>query len=128
MPHESEREAKTKMHKSLEAFRQELTTIRTGRASVGLLDGIEVDAYGAKMKLNQVANVTAPEVRLLIVAPWDKTQMKAISMVLAIHINTISQNGITKPSSFMLNILLKDCATTCTIQPPPYWVNRSGVI
>ncbi len=78
MSHASEREAKAKMEKSLDAFKQELTSIRTGRASVGLLDGIEVEAYGSAMKLNQVANVTAPEARLLIVAPWDKSQMKAI--------------------------------------------------
>lgn len=71
-------EAKTKMGKSLEAFQQELASIRTGRASVGLLDGIEVDAYGTKMKLNQVGTVAAPEARLLMVTPWDKTQIPAI--------------------------------------------------
>lgn len=78
MAHEIVGEAREKMEKSLEAFRQELVHIRTGRASVGLLDNIDVEAYGSKMKLNQVATVTAPEARMLVVQPWDKTQLAAI--------------------------------------------------
>jgi len=76
--HEILLEAEDKMGKSLEAFQQEIVHIRTGRASVGLLDGIEVDAYGSKMKLNQVATVAAPEPRLLTIQPWDKSQLAAI--------------------------------------------------
>ena len=72
------KEARAKMEKTLEAFQQELAHIRTGRASVGLLDTIEVDAYGSKMKLNQIASITAPEARLLVIQPWDKSQMSAI--------------------------------------------------
>ncbi len=72
------REARSKMQKSMDAFAQELSHIRTGRASIGMLDAIEVDAYGAKMKINQLANVTAPEPRLLTVTPWDKSQIGAI--------------------------------------------------
>jgi ribosome recycling factor len=78
MPHELEKEAQTKMDKSVEAFAHELSTIRTGRASVALLDSIEVDAYGSKMKLNQLGNVAAPEPRLLMITPWDKSQLSAI--------------------------------------------------
>lgn len=78
MPHALENETRAKMEKSVEAFKHELTTIRTGRASVGLLDGIEVDMYGSKMKLNQVGTLAAPEPRLLVITPWDKTQLHAI--------------------------------------------------
>ncbi|NIA14146.1 MAG: ribosome recycling factor [Nitrospiraceae bacterium] len=78
MPHALAAEAKDKMGKSLDSFKQELTHIRTGRASAGLLEGIEVDVYGTKMKINQLANVTTPEARLLAIAPWDKTQITAI--------------------------------------------------
>ena len=78
MPHELVKESKAKMEKSLGAFKQELGNIRTGRASVGILDVVEVDAYGSKMRLNQLATVTAPEPRLLVVAPWDKSLMAAI--------------------------------------------------
>ena len=78
MAHAIVGDGREKREKSLQAFRQELVHIRTGRASVGLLDNIDVDAYGSKMKLNQVATVTAPEARMLMVQPWDKTQLAAI--------------------------------------------------
>lgn len=78
MDHELVQEANSKMGKSLEAFQHEIMHIRTGRASVGLLDIVEVDMYGSKMKLNQVATITAPEARMLVVQPWDKTQLAVI--------------------------------------------------
>lgn len=78
MAHPAVAEAKEKMGKSLDAFKQELSHIRTGRASTGLLDSIEVEVYGSKMKINQLGNVTAPEPRLLVITPWDKSQMRAI--------------------------------------------------
>lgn len=71
-------EARNRMDKTLIAFKEELSHIRTGRASVGLLDGIEVEVYGSNMKLNQVATIAAPEARMLTVQPWDKTQLGAI--------------------------------------------------
>ena len=60
MPNSLAQEARVKMEKTLEAFRHELTTIRTGRASVGLLDTVEVEVYGTKMKINQLGNVSVP--------------------------------------------------------------------
>jgi ribosome recycling factor len=72
------KEAREKMEKSLAAFQNELMHIRTGRASTGLLDMIEVEVYGSRMKINQLGTVTAPEARLLVVQPWDKSQMAAI--------------------------------------------------
>jgi ribosome recycling factor len=93
MPNESEREAQSKMDKSVEAFVHELSSIRTGRASVALLDSIEVDAYGAKMKLNQLSNVAAPEPRLLLITPWDKSQIGAIEKaILASPLNLTPNN------------------------------------
>ncbi len=78
MAHELANEARAKMDKTLHAFSQELTTIRTGRAAVGLLDNIDVDVYGSTMKINQVGTVNAPEARLLTISPWDKSQIGAI--------------------------------------------------
>ena len=78
MEHEALLEADDKMGKSLEAFQQENSHIRTGRASTGLLDGIEVESYGSMMPLNQLATVSAPEARMLTVQPWDKSQLDAI--------------------------------------------------
>lgn len=60
-----------KMQHNLEAYRRELTKIRTGRASLSLLDGIRVTAYGSPMPLNQVANLTIPESRMIVIQPWD---------------------------------------------------------
>jgi ribosome recycling factor len=78
MAHAVVNEAKSKMDKSIEAFQSELVSIRTGRASVGLLDPIDVEAYGTKMKLNQLGSVNAPEARLLTIQPFDKSQIPAI--------------------------------------------------
>ena len=72
------REAQTHMDKAMEALRREFNTVRTGKASPALLDMVRVDAYGSKMPLNQVASVSSPESRMLIVQPWDKGLMKEI--------------------------------------------------
>jgi ribosome recycling factor len=64
---------KRKMTKVLEVMAQDLARVRTGRASVALLEGIKVEAYNASMPLPQVASLAAPEPRLLTVQPWDPT-------------------------------------------------------
>lgn len=64
---------------ALEHFDDELRKIRTGRAHPGMLDGIKVEAYGAEMPLNQVANVTAPEAQLLQVTPFDPSTIQKIA-------------------------------------------------
>ncbi|MEZ4507060.1 MAG: ribosome recycling factor [Thermomicrobiales bacterium] len=65
-------DAESRMAKSLEALHRDLNTIRTGRASPALLDRISVDYYGTPTPLNQMANISAPEARLLVIQPWDK--------------------------------------------------------
>jgi ribosome recycling factor len=67
-----------RMDSAVEVLRKEYAGLRTGRASVSLLDPIVVDAYGAKMPLNQVATVSAPEARLLTVQVWDGGMSKAV--------------------------------------------------
>jgi len=67
-----------RMNGAIEVLRKEFSGLRTGRASVSLLDPIVVEAYGAEMPLNQVATVSAPEPRLLSVQVWDQTQVKAV--------------------------------------------------
>jgi ribosome recycling factor len=69
---------KTRMEKAVEDFRREMASQRTGRASVHMLDGVTVDAYGSQMPLNQLANVSAPEPQLITVQPWDTSLMGAI--------------------------------------------------
>lgn len=67
-----------RMTKSIEALRRELATIRTGRASTSLLDRISVDYYGTLTPLNQLASISAPEPRLIVIQPWDKSQIPSI--------------------------------------------------
>ena len=64
---------KDSMEKALANLEREFKRVRTGRASTALLEGITVDAYGAASPLNQVASLSAPEPRLLLIQPWDKT-------------------------------------------------------
>ena len=71
-------DARHRMDKAVEAVRVEFNTVRSGRASVGLLDRVHVDYYGTSTPLKQMANVAAPEPRLLTVQPYDKTAMKAV--------------------------------------------------
>lgn len=71
-------DAKDRMEKSVESTRGELHTVRTGRASSHLLDRITIDYYGTDTPLNQLANVAAPDARLLLVTPFDKSALTAI--------------------------------------------------
>lgn len=67
-----------RMKGALEVLRQEFSGLRTGRASVSLLEPIAIDAYGTEMHLNQVASINAPEARMLTVQVWDKSMVKAV--------------------------------------------------
>jgi ribosome recycling factor len=70
--------ARSEMEKAVEAFRHELTRVRTGRASTGLVEGLQVNYYGAKTPIRQVASLAAPEPRLIIITPYDKTALQEI--------------------------------------------------
>jgi ribosome recycling factor len=72
------KEARRKMDKVVEVLTRDLSRVRTGRASVALLEGIKVDCYGATMPLPQVASLAAPEPRLLTVQPWDSSVLADI--------------------------------------------------
>ncbi|MBP6630186.1 MAG: ribosome recycling factor [Kofleriaceae bacterium] len=71
-------DAEDGMKKALEAFKRDLTKIRTGRASTSMLDGIKVDYYGTPTPVNQVATVQVVDARLLTVKPWEKTMIPVI--------------------------------------------------
>ncbi len=72
------KDLKAKMEKTIEAFKHDLGKVRTGRASVSLLEGIKVDYYGSMLPLNQVASLTVPEARLITVQPWDTKALTTI--------------------------------------------------
>ena len=72
------KDARGRMHKSLEALKLELAKIRTGRAHTSLLDHISVDYYGSQVPINQVAKVNIEDARTLTVTPWEKDMVKVI--------------------------------------------------
>ena len=71
-------EAKESMDKAVRSFRAELQKVRTGRASTALVDGIQVDYYGTPTPLNQLANLTTPDPRLIVISPYDKSMLQAV--------------------------------------------------
>jgi len=78
MPKEIIQQMRKQMEKILESIAKEFSNIRTGRATISLLDGITVDNYGAKSPINQVASISIPEARLMVIQPWDKSKIGQI--------------------------------------------------
>ena len=72
------KDCRVHMDKAIDSSKREFTSIRSGKASPSMLDTVRVDMYGTQMSLNQVASVSAPEPRVILVTPFDKGQTKAI--------------------------------------------------
>ena len=83
-------DAERRMVKAVEAAQHDNATIRTGRASPALLEGVSVDYYGTNMPVNQLATISVPEPRLLVIAPWDKNAIPPIERAI-----TKSDLGLT---------------------------------
>jgi ribosome recycling factor len=79
MAHKILVEAEERMKKAIEGVRREFSGIRSGKATPALLDTVRVEAYGTPMPLNQIGQVSAPEARLLVVQPYDRSLVKAVS-------------------------------------------------
>jgi len=79
MVHKLVADAEERMKKALESVRRELATIRSGKATPALLDTVRVEAYGQPVPIQQVGSISAPEPRLLVVQPWDRSLIKAIT-------------------------------------------------
>lgn len=78
------KESEEKMKKSISVLKQDLATMKAGRANPSLLDRIEVEYYGAMTPLNQMANISSPEPRILLIQPWDKTSIKSIEKAILV--------------------------------------------
>ena len=78
MLNDIQKDAQTRMAKSVEAFRHDLTKVRTGRASTALVDHLKVNYYGAEMPLTQVASVAVSDSRSLTITPWEKQMVSAV--------------------------------------------------
>lgn len=83
-------DARSRMAKGVEAHRHDLQTVRTGRAHTSLVEHLQVDYFGTPMALNQLANITAPEARLIAIQPWDKNALDPISK--AIQLSDLGLN------------------------------------
>lgn len=77
------REAEDKMKKSLEIVQQHFSSVRSGRANSGMVENIRVDYYGTQTPLRQLANITIPEPRMIIIQPWDASAIKSVEKALA---------------------------------------------
>lgn len=77
------KEIETKMNKSIENTTRNFATIRSGRASVSMLDGVKVEYYGTLVPVNQVAHITIPEARLIEIKPWDKSVLADIEKAIS---------------------------------------------
>ncbi|MBE6133898.1 MAG: ribosome recycling factor [Erysipelotrichaceae bacterium] len=95
-------DAQNKMNKSIDVLVQSLTTLRTGRASAAMLNGIDVDYYGSPTPLNQISSITVPEPRQLLIKPYDKNDVKSI--VAAINASDLGLNPINEGQLVRLNI------------------------
>lgn len=92
-------EANEKMLKCLEALKGNLTTLRTGRASPAMLNGIEVDYYGSPTPLNQIASISVPEPRQLLIKPYDKNDVKNIVSAISasnLGINPVNEGNLVR--------------------------------
>lgn len=88
-----------RMAQSVEHIRMEFAGLRSGRASSALIEGIKVDYYGAMTPLNQVANISVPEPRLLVVQPWDKNVVAAVEKAIIssdLGLNPQNEGGILR--------------------------------
>ena len=93
---------KRRLQGAAQSLKNDLASLRTGRATPSLLDPIEVDAYGAKMPMNQVATVTVPEPRTLSVAVWDRGMVGAVEK--AIRESNLGLNPATEGQTIRLRI------------------------
>ena len=91
-----------KMNKSIESLKQSLTSLRTGKASPSMLNGIEVDYYGTMTPINQMSSVSVPEPRQLIIKPYDKNDIK--SVIAAINKSDLGINPINEGTQIRLLI------------------------
>lgn len=94
--------AQTKMQKTIEVLRVDLASVRAGRASVSLLDKVMVEYYGTPTPVNQVASVTVPEPRMIVIQPWEKNLLKDIER--AIMKSDLGLNPNSDGSVIRLNL------------------------
>ena len=96
------KDAQTRMQKSVEALRHDLTKVRTGRASTALVDHLKVNYYGSDMPLTQVASVTVADARSLVITPWEKQMVGPVEK--AILASDLGLNPTTAGTVIRINL------------------------
>ncbi len=91
--HKIAKDSEVRMRKCIDSFKTELTKLRTGRATAGILDHVHVDYYGSAMPINQVANIVVSDARTLTITPWEKGMVNAIDK--AIRESGLGFNPVT---------------------------------
>ncbi len=94
-------EAEESMTNAIEHAQDEFARLRSGKATTALVDGVRVEAYGSSMPLNQVATITVPEPRLIVIQPWDKSTIKEIEkaiMVADLGLNPSNDGSVIRLS------------------------------
>lgn len=92
-------QGKIKFQKALALLKQDLATLRTGRATPTLIENVEIDAYGIKMRLIELATINAPEPHILLVAPFDQTNITSIAKAISainIGLNPVVDNNLIR--------------------------------
>lgn len=102
MINDIKRDAETRMKKSVESLRHDLTRLRTGRASTALVEHLKVSYYGSDMPLTQVANVTVSDARSITIVPWEKTMVGPIEK--AILASDLGLNPNTAGTTIRINL------------------------
>lgn len=95
-------EAKEKMGKSIDALKDSLSTLRTGKASPAMLNGIQIDYYGSPTPINQISSISIPEPRQLLIKPYDRNDIKSI--ITALNVSDIGINPINEGTQIRLII------------------------
>ena len=123
MSHAVVTKTEERMKKSLESLKNDLVAIRTGKATPALLDPVRVEAYGSTMPLTQVASVTAPQPRLLVIQPWDKKMVSAIVRGIQkadLGLNPASQGDLLRvPMPALTEERRKDLTKLCLLYTSP---------
>ena len=96
------RNIEDKMEKTIEGLKKELSTIRTGRATPTLIEHIKVDYFGVLTPLNQIASITVPDARLLVIQPWDKNSISNIQK--AIMTSDLGLNPLSDGKVIRINV------------------------
>lgn len=102
MLNEIKSDAKTRMGKSVDALRHDLTKLRTGRASTALVDHLKVNYYGSEMPLSQVATISVADARTLSISPWEKGMVSAVEK--AILSSDLGLNPNTSGTTIRINL------------------------